>query len=124
MPHRRPRRVSTIAATALLLGTLLPATIVFGSRFNSTGWLITAAALIIAGGTAQLYVTIIGGQSIPLDLFPGMTESSSFFDGVVSRYTPSVWEWALGCGGVALTVIGIIVGMRVLPIFPASSQSR
>ena len=43
-----------------------------------------AAALVIVGVLAQLYVLIIGGQAYPLDIFPGWEVSSSFYDGVVS----------------------------------------
>ena len=64
--------------------------------------------LVIAGGLAQLYVIIIGGQAYPLELFPGLEERSGFFDGVINSYSPSLPEMALGVGGMALAaVIGV-----------------
>jgi [DsrC]-trisulfide reductase subunit P len=42
-----------------------------------------ASTLFLFGGLCQFYVVIIGGQAYPLDLFPGLRASSSFFDGEV-----------------------------------------
>jgi len=53
-------------------------------------------------------------------LFPGMEVSSSFHDGVVNPYTPSVWEVMLGLGGVAVMLLITIVGVRVLSFLPES----
>ena len=63
---------------------------------------------MVLGALAQMYVTIIGGQAYPLQLFPGMQESSSFFDGVVHPYAPSVPEIMLGLGGVAVAAVIVI----------------
>ena len=49
------------------------------------GRIAPAALLVVGGGFAQMYVTIIGGQAFPLVLFPGRQVSSSFHDGVVHR---------------------------------------
>ena len=61
-----------------------------------------ASMLVILGGLAQMYVIIIGGQAYPLILFPGMEVESSFFDGVINAYTPSLPEILLGLGGTAI----------------------
>ena len=71
------------------------------------------------GGLAQMYVTIIGGEAYPQILFPGMIESSSFFDGVVHPYMPSVPEVFLGLGGVALAATIVVVVLRALAVLPA-----
>lgn len=76
------------------------------------------AALVIAGGLVQLYVIIIGGQAYPLVLFPGMEETSSFFDGVVASYTPSVWEFLLGMAGVAVAGLIALGGLGALAFLP------
>ena len=54
---------------------------------------------VVLGGLAQMYVLIIGGQAYPMELFPGFEVQSSFADGVVAAYTPSLDEIALGQGG-------------------------
>jgi len=84
----------------------------------SRRWTVAAAVLVVVGGFAQVYVIIVGGQAYPLTLFPGMEESSSFFDGVVSGYRPSLAELTLGFGGIALAALITLVGLRVLPFLP------
>jgi len=49
-----------------------------------------------------------------------MEESSSFFDGVVASYTPSLPEIALGLGGLALAGAVVVVGLRALRFLPAA----
>jgi len=75
---------------------------------------------VIIGGLAQMYVIIIGGQAYPLELFPGKEVSSSFFDGVVASYSPSLPEVVLGIGGVAIALAATVVGARVLRFLPVS----
>lgn len=79
-----------------------------------------SAILIILGALAQMYVTIIGGQAFPLELFPGFSESSSFFDGEIHAYTPSHWEWMLGIGGVGIALALVVFAVKVLRILPES----
>ncbi len=74
--------------------------------------------LAIFGGICQLYVIIIGGQSYPQVLFPGKTVSSSFFDGEIAHYVPSLPEWSLGIGGVALSLLLVVMVTRILPFYP------
>ncbi len=103
----------------VLLGMLLPMWLLL-----SPGWrgncstLMAACVLVILGGLATMYATIIGGQSLPLELFPGMEASSSFFDGAVIHYAPSLPEFGLGLGGSALALLVVLLGVRVLPFLP------
>jgi len=75
---------------------------------------------VILGGLAQLYVLIIGGQAYPQLMFPDKEVASSFFDGVVASYAPSLPEVSLGVGGVALALALTVLGLRVLPFLPRS----
>ncbi len=77
-----------------------------------------ACCLVIIGAFAQLYVIIIGGQAYPLNIFPGYEVSSSFYDGVVGTYSPSIWELMLGLGGFAASVLITFLVARVLPVIP------
>jgi Ni/Fe-hydrogenase subunit HybB-like protein len=79
-----------------------------------------AAVCVILGGLAQLYVLIIGGQAYPQLMFPEKDISSSFFDGVVAHYAPSLPEVTLGVGGVALALALTAVALKVLPFLPRS----
>jgi molybdopterin-containing oxidoreductase family membrane subunit len=77
-----------------------------------------ASGLVILGAFCQLYVFIIGGQAFPLEIFPGMEVSSSFFDGRVDSYAPSWPEFLLGIGGVGIAFVMTAVGVRVLKFLP------
>ncbi|MDJ0779518.1 MAG: polysulfide reductase NrfD [Gammaproteobacteria bacterium] len=101
------------------LGNLLPLAICFMPAFaGSARALFAACLLVIAGAFAQLYIIIIGGQAFPLNIFPGYEVESSFFDGVIADYAPSIWELLLGLGGVAAALLLALLALRVLPILP------
>jgi len=101
------------------LGGVLPLVILYSPRAGSTRAGVLAAALLVAlGGLAQMYVTIIGAQAWPQPIFPGWQESSRFFDGEIHAYAPSVPEFFLGLGGVALAAALIAVAVKVLPLLP------
>ena len=76
--------------------------------------------LVVLGGLAQVYVLIIGGQAWPLDLFPGMEVGSSFADGRIHTYVPTLPELVLGLGGVAIAAFIIMIGVTVLRFLPAA----
>ncbi len=105
----------------ILLGGLVPLAMLYhptlGKSRAAIGW---ASALVILGGMAQMYVIIIGGQAYPLTLFPGMEVTSSFFDGVVADYAPSLPEILLGVGGVGLALAMVVVAVKVLAFLPES----
>ncbi len=82
--------------------------------------MILASLLVIIGGFAQVYVIVIGGQAFPLNMFPGMEVSSSFHDGVISGYAPSLPEIGLGLGGVALAGLIVLFGLKLLRFLPVS----
>ncbi|MDH4325386.1 MAG: polysulfide reductase NrfD [Betaproteobacteria bacterium] len=100
----------------VLVGGVVPLVLVFAVRTRAA--LAAAAACVIAGGLAQIYVIIIGGQAYPQQMFPGKDVASSFFDGVVASYAPSLPEVALGLGGVGLALALTVIGLKVLPFLP------
>ncbi len=103
----------------VLLGGLLPMAILFHPRLSKQGGMVVfASLLVIAGGFAQLYVIVVGGQAFPLSIFPGYDVSSSFYDGIVNSYIPRWPEYLLGLGGVGLALAMTVVGMIVLRILP------
>ena len=106
----------------ILTGSLLPLLLLFWPVGFSIARLVTASGLVIVGAFALLYVIIIGGQAYPLDLFPGMEESSSFFDGEIARYRPSLAEFSLGIGGLAAAILAATLTMRVLPFLPLETS--
>jgi len=106
-------------AGQVVLGSLAPMAILAHRTLGrSRAWLVVAALLVVLGGLAQMYVTIIGGQAYPLQLFPGMLESSTFFDGVVHPYVPSTPEIMLGLGGVAAAAVIVLLAVKLLRFLP------
>jgi len=103
------------------LGNLLPLALIYAPRLQgSSPALVSACVLVILGAFAQLYVIIVGGQAFPLDIFPGYVVESSFFDGAIGEYSPSLWEFLLGLGGAGCAALIALLGIRVLPIMPES----
>jgi molybdopterin-containing oxidoreductase family membrane subunit len=103
------------------LGTLVPLLLLFvpglGPALLRVG---LASVLVILGGFAQVYVIVIGGQAYPLNMFPGWEVTSSFHDGAVASYTPSLPEFGLGLGGLALAGAIVLIGLKVLRFLPAT----
>ncbi len=105
----------------VLIGAVIPLILLYWKgTTNSIPAIATACVLVIIGGMAQMFVIIIGGQAYPLVLFPGMEVSSAFFDGVITQYTPSLYEVLLGLGGFGAAFMLIVLGIRFLPILPSS----
>lgn len=105
----------------VIIGYLIPFVLVVSpaTRTNRSA-MVAAAVMVVLGALAQMYVTIIGGQAFPLELFPGFTEKSSFFDGEIHHYAPSHWEWMLGISGVAIALAMVAFAIKVLRMLPES----
>jgi molybdopterin-containing oxidoreductase family membrane subunit len=108
----------------ILIGTAIPLAILYSKASRSRLAIYLACLLVVVGGLAQMYVTIIGGQAYPLDIFPGYEFTSSFYDGVLASYTPSIWELMLGISGFAVAAFIVFVVTRVLPILPESLADK
>jgi Ni/Fe-hydrogenase subunit HybB-like protein len=102
------------------IGTLVPLMLLHRcKRRANVSVVMVSAAMVVAGGFAQLYVLILAGQALPLRLFPGkLIVESSFFDGAVATYVPSVPELGLGIGGIAFALFCICTGLKVLRLLP------
>jgi [DsrC]-trisulfide reductase subunit P len=109
----------------ILAGGIVPMVMLAHPRIGARrATVATACGLVVLGGLAQMYVTIIGGQAFPLDLFPGMEESSSFFDGQIHSYTPSWPEIALAVGGVAVALAIVVLAVKLLRFLPERLDTR
>jgi len=85
---------------------------------DGSGRIVAATSLVVGGGFAQMWVTIVGGQAFPLVIFPGRQVSSSFYDGVVNTYTPTLPEWLLGFSGIAIAGLIVMLAMKFLGFLP------
>jgi len=108
----------------ILLGSLLPIAMIYAPAYKNCRKTLTAASvLVVIGGLASMYTIIIAGQAYPMEIFPGMeVVSTSFFDGAVSQYSASLPELLLGLGGVAMSLIMIALGIKVLGFLPATLE--
>ena len=105
----------------VLIGSLIPLALVYHPAWGKSRTLVgLASVMVILGGIATMYVIIIGGQAFPLVLFPGQEVQSSFFDGVVNSYAPSLPEIMLGLGGVATALIVVALAVKILAFMPES----
>ncbi|MFP4609692.1 MAG: NrfD/PsrC family molybdoenzyme membrane anchor subunit [Thiohalophilus sp.] len=106
----------------IVIGSLLPLLLFYHPSTGKNRTLVgLGALLVILGGMVQLYVLIIGGQAYPLEIFPGKEViESSFFDGQVAHYAPSIWEVLLGLGGVAVALIMVALAVKILRFMPVS----
>jgi len=102
----------------VLLGSFLPLALIYLPGLGNTKTVVAASLLVILGSFALLYVFIIGGQAYPLSIFPGYEVSSSFGDGQIGKYVPSLPEILLGFGGLAIAFLITIISTRVLNSLP------
>lgn len=103
------------------LGGVLPLILLLHPRIGQMRKrIVLCAGLVVAGGFAQMYVTIIGGQAFPLVLFPGREVRSTFNDGVINSYAPTLPEWLLGFGGIAIVGIIVLLSLKVLGFLPTN----
>jgi len=100
------------------LGSALPLALLYHPRLGGPRSRIAAAAWVTAGALAFLYVFMIGGQAFPLEIFPGYEARSTFGDGAIASYAPSLAEFALGLGGIAAAALVTLAGARLFSIQP------
>lgn len=105
----------------VLIGGLLPLAMIYAPGVKTCRKTLgLICTMIIVGGMCQIYVIIIGGQAYPMEMFPGYEVSSSFFDGVVNEYSPSLPEVLLGMGGMAVSLVLVAFMIKVLSFLPTS----
>ncbi len=103
----------------VLFGTLVPVALLYSPMRESRGLVLAAASLVALGGWSLVYVIVIAGQAFPVDVLHGYeVVSSTFMDGRIAPYSPSLPEWLLGLGGLAFGILAFAVLARVLPLFP------
>jgi molybdopterin-containing oxidoreductase family membrane subunit len=107
----------------VVVGSLLPLLLLFHPSVGSPKATLFASLGVLVGAFALLYGFIIGGQAFPLELFPGHSAASSFGDGRIADYTPSLPEILLGVGGMAAAFLITVVGVRVLHFLPQDDHA-
>ena len=101
-----------------LAGTALPLALIYHPALGGPRAMIAASMLVLGGAFALLYSFIIGGQAFPLEIFPGYAVTSTFGDGQFGSYSPSLPEFLLGSGGIAVAFLITVIGVRALHFLP------
>jgi Ni/Fe-hydrogenase subunit HybB-like protein len=102
----------------VIIGSLLPLALLYLPGFGGTKSVLLSSMLVIVGSFAFLYSFIIGGQVFPLSIFPGYEVSSTFADGQIAHYVPSIPEIFLGLGGLSVAYLITLISTRALNIYP------
>ena len=109
----------------VLIGLLLPLYLLLNKNSNNESNFMISSLLVVFGSFAAIYVIIISGQAFPLNIFNDyIIVESSFYDNVTHDYTPSLYEIGLGIGGVALSLIIILIAIRNIDFLPSVIQIR
>jgi len=105
----------------ILIGGLIPLALIYAPAVKTCRKTLgLISTMIIIGGLCQMYVIIIGGQAYPMEMFPGYDVSSTFYDGVVGQYSPSLPEIVLGVSGVAVSLLLVTFAIKILSFLPTS----
>jgi len=105
----------------VFLGGVLPLLLFYLPALRASRRALIAGALaVVAGGLTLVYVIIIGGQAWPLALFPGRQVTSSFADGAINAYAPSLPECVLAAGGTALALLIVLLAVKLFGFLPES----
>jgi [DsrC]-trisulfide reductase subunit P len=104
----------------IFLGNILPLLMLayMPRAYSKRNTLGLASILFLIGGLAQMYVVIIGTQAFPLNIFPGYEVSSTFGDGAINAYSPSLPEILLGVSGVSIAMLIAAAAFQLLPFLP------
>lgn len=102
----------------IVVGSLLPLSLLYIPGLGRSKCVSIASLLVVLGSFAFLYVFIIGGQAFPLSIFPGYEVSSSFGDGEVAKYVPSLPEALLAGGGLSIAYLITLIGTRIFNTMP------
>lgn len=108
----------------IFLGAIVPLLIVFIPGSKPKGALVVASILVILGGLSQMYVTIIGGQAAPMEIFPGYVVESVLNEGVLVEYSASIYEILLGIAGFAIAIFAALFAMNILRLTPESLADK
>ncbi|MBF0212959.1 MAG: polysulfide reductase NrfD [Magnetococcales bacterium] len=106
------------------VGVVVPLALLFNRRIgNSVRGVLTASGYVVAGAFCFVAHTLLAGQSYPFDLFPGYTITSVFQDGQAGTYMPTLWELMLGLGGVGISGLIYLLGIRFFRMLPARGEA-
>ncbi|WP_130471664.1 NrfD/PsrC family molybdoenzyme membrane anchor subunit [Candidatus Magnetaquicoccus inordinatus] len=108
----------------VLLGVVGPLLILFNSHWgNQIGGIALASVMVVVGLFCFVGFVLIAGQAYPMNMFPGYEMSSVFQDGMEGSYTPTLWELMLGLGGVGVSGVLYLLGIRFFRLLPKKATA-
>jgi Ni/Fe-hydrogenase subunit HybB-like protein len=107
----------------VLLGSVVPAVILFRPRTaSSVPWVLVAAVLVVFGVLCERYLIVIPGQAHPADLLPNMEITSSVWQEGVVTYSASFHEVLQAIGIVAIIGFLFVLGLRLFKLLPTEAR--
>ncbi|MEW8019185.1 MAG: polysulfide reductase NrfD [gamma proteobacterium symbiont of Phacoides pectinatus] len=108
----------------VVVGGVIPLFLLYSPAFAASRMAIASASvLVLLGGFFQMYVIVIGGQAFPMNIFPGKEViASSFYDGAIASYSPTMAEIMLGISGIAIAMLLVAVAARMLHVLPENLE--
>jgi molybdopterin-containing oxidoreductase family membrane subunit len=101
------------------VGLIAPIAILFNRKTrDKVKWILTASAMHVFGVLGERILFVLPGQILPIPILPGYKLSSSFLDGQIVSYIPSIAEWVQFVGIFALIALAFIIGISILPLLP------
>ena len=103
----------------IFVGLLLPLGLLFHPRIgNQISGIMIASVLVVVGLFAFVGFVLLAGQSYPFNMFPGYEMTSVFQDGQEGSYSPTLVELFLGLGGIGVTGLIYLLGIRFFRMLP------
>lgn len=108
----------------ILFGIVLPVAIIVNPKTGRKPYCISTAGIMHAAMVfAERFYLIIPGQVYPEEYLPGyMEESLHTLEGLVVAYTPTVCEWMMLLGLVALVFLIYSLGIKFFAILPETAM--
>ena len=103
----------------VLFGVVAPLVVLFQHNMgNQVSGIMWASGFVVIGLFLFVGFTLLAGQSYPLNMFPGYEISSVFQDGQAGTYSPSLVELFLGLGGIGVSGLIYLLGIRFFRMLP------
>ncbi|MBF0110277.1 MAG: polysulfide reductase NrfD [Magnetococcales bacterium] len=101
---------------------IFPLAILFNSRMgNTVSGVMAASGITVVGAFGFVAHVLLAGQAYPFDMFPGFQTNSVFLDGHDALYTPALVEFVLGFGGIGLSALLFLLGIKFFRLLPAKA---
>lgn len=106
----------------ILLGSIIPAAILFSKRGKSIPWIVFSSVLTVIGVLCERYIIVIPGQTHPPDLFPNMVITHSPIVEGMASYSIGFYEVLQALGVVGIVGLIFVLGLKVFKFLPANAK--